>query len=295
MTQSNQTLATTSSIEKFSFFNAEQFETMKKVAVMFSSSELVPDMYQIAKVGKEKAVSNTIIAIDIANRIEANILMVMQNLVIIYGRPSWSSKFLISTVNTCGRFAPLKFKITKAGVIKNYKYTEYETSYNQGKKQTKLVEKTFAGPIDDLQCVAYTSIKGSDELLESAPISIKMAIDEGWYTKKGSKWKTMPQQMLMYRSASFWTNAYAPELSMGMKTVEEVSDTVDIDYEEVKDKKEETKANSQEIDMDKTPEQDEKHEPEKEPEESPMQPEQPKQQEKPKAQTQFPDDLPFDN
>ena len=124
MTQSNQALATTSSIEKFNFFNAEQFETMKKVATMFSSSELVPDMYKISSVGKEKAISNTIIAIDIANRIEANILMVMQNLVIIYGRPTWSSKFLISIVNTCGRFNPLKFKITKGGLIKNYKYTE---------------------------------------------------------------------------------------------------------------------------------------------------------------------------
>ena len=283
MTQSNQKLATTSSIEKFNFFNAEQFETMKKVATMFSSSELVPDMYKISSVGKEKAISNTIIAIDIANRIEANILMVMQNLVIIYGRPTWSSKFLISTVNTCGRFNPLKFKITKVGIIKNYKYTEYETSWNQGKKQTKLVEKTFAGPIDDLQCVAYTSVKGSDELLESTPISIKMSIDEGWYTKKGSKWTTMPQQMLMYRAASFWTNAYAPELSMGMKTVEEVSDTVDIDYEEVKDKKEEPKANSQELDMDKDGQ-------EKEPEANPEpEPEASKQPE------QFPDDLPFDN
>jgi hypothetical protein len=39
----------------------------------------------------------------------------------------------------------------------------------------------------------------------------------------------MTQQMLIYRSASFWTNAYAPELSMGMKTTEEVQDTIDLE------------------------------------------------------------------
>ena len=36
--------------------------------------------------------------------------------------------------------------------------------------------------------------------------------------------------MLMYRAASFWINVYAPELSMGMKTTEEV---IDIEYTEV--------------------------------------------------------------
>ena len=31
--------------------------------------------------------------------------------------------------------------------------------------------------------------------------------------------------MLMYRSASFWTNTFAPELRMGIKTQDEVIDT----------------------------------------------------------------------
>ena len=76
--------------------------------------------------------------------------------------------------------------------------------------------------------------KGSDSILESSPVSIEMAIQEGWYTKAGSKWKTMTKQMLMYRAASFWTSAYAPELSMGMKTDDEIRDIVDVDYEEIK-------------------------------------------------------------
>ena len=38
--------------------------------------------------------------------------------------------------------------------------------------------------------------------------------------------------MLMYRAASMWTNAYAPELSMGMRTVEGQQD-IYTEYEDV--------------------------------------------------------------
>jgi hypothetical protein len=269
MKDQNTALATKqSAIAHFNFFDAEQFATMQRVATMFSTSELVPDMYKVsADNPKEKAISNCIIAIDIANRIGANILMVMQNLVIIYGRPSWSSKFLIATVNTCGRFEPLKFKFEELGELKEFKYTEYVTTWDQGKKKTSVVEKTLPGIIKNIQCVAYTSAKDSSEILESAPVSIEMAINEGWYTKKGSKWTTMTKQMLMYRAASFWTSTYAPELSMGMKTEDEVRDIEDISYVDVTEsaKKEiEEKSNKKEISITDTAEQKEVAEPKQE-------------------------------
>src|SRR6185312_13594401 len=47
---------------------------------------------------------------------------------------------------------------------------------------------------------------------------------EGWVDKSGSKWKTMPQQMLQYRAASFLVRAFAPELSMGLQTADELQD-----------------------------------------------------------------------
>lgn len=262
MTKENTSLAVKqTAVAQFNFFDPEQFATMQRVAGMFANSELVPDMYKVtADNPKEKAISNCVIAIDIANRIGANVLMVMQNLVIIYGRPSWSSKFLIATINTCGRFEPLKFKFEKLGELKNYKYTEYETEWvtqpnGQKRKSTKVVEKTLVGPIDNIQCIAYTTAKGSDEVLESSPVSIEMALNEGWYTKKGSKWTTMSRQMLMYRVASFWTSTYAPELSMGMKTDDEIRDIVDVDYEDVtaKAQKElEQKANKKEVSIPET-------------------------------------------
>ena len=39
----------------------------------------------------------------------------------------------------------------------------------------------------------------------------------------------MPDQMLVYRAAAFWARAYAPEISMGFLTKEEIEDAVIID------------------------------------------------------------------
>lgn len=222
------------------FFDPKQFEVVQRASRLFASSKLVPAMYQIGGVvrkGKDakpvseaEAIANCIIALDIASRIGANVLMVMQNLAIIEGRPSWSSKFLIATVNTCGRFEPLKFRFVEKGNLGKVSYTDYV--WTSGYKQA--VTKEFDGTrVKDLECIAYTTKKGDNELLESSPISLRMAVDEGWYTKNGSKWRTMPRQMLMYRAASFWTNVYAPELSMGMRTIEEQEDIVYADAQEL--------------------------------------------------------------
>lgn len=240
------------------FFDPAQFETAQRMSNLFASSMLVPDTYQTEKIcadlmakknlapeqamatAKMTAVANCMIAFDIATRIGASPLMVMQNLVIIYGRPSWSSKFLISTVNTCGRFEPLKFRFTEKGKLGKFNYTEYHKEWIPGQnggrgyyKNTPVTREFDGTKIMDIECVAYTTSKGSKDILESSPISLRMAIDEGWYLKNGSKWQTMPRQMLMYRAASFWTSVYAPELSMGMRTVEETQDIHFADAEEI--------------------------------------------------------------
>ena len=232
------TVATTNNqVQAFDFFNKEQFETMQRVCKLFSSSELVPDIYKTSTTNPEgKAMANCMIAIEMAQRIGASPLMIMQNMIIIYGRPSWSTKFLISTVNTCGRFNPIQYKIANLGMVGMIKYTDYVWQANPNAPGGKKVpvEKDFDGTtIENLVCIAFTKQKGSSEVLESSPVSIEMAIQEGWYTKAGSKWKTMTRQMLMYRAASFWTSAYAPELSMGMKTDDELRDIIDIEHEDL--------------------------------------------------------------
>lgn len=247
MENQNLQVSKTSEVSTFNFFDPVQFETMQRVCKLFSSSELVPDMYKtnlalkngVAINPENKAMANCMIAIEMAQRIGASPLMIMQNMVIIYGRPSWSSKFLIATVNTCGRFNPLQYRFTNLGRCGKVPYTDYVWDGQRKAAQTKEFDGT---QIDNIQCVAFTTAKGSTEVLESSPIDIRLAIQEGWYTKAGSKWQTMARQMLTYRAASFWTNAYAPELSMGMKTDDEVRDIIDIDYEDVSDKVDREKA-----------------------------------------------------
>jgi hypothetical protein len=232
----------TKEVAQFDFFNQAQFETMQRLCKMFANSELVPDMYKaVGGNTLEKATANCMIAIEMAQRIGASPLMIMQNLVIVYGRPSWSSKFLVATVNTCGRFNPLQFRFTNLGKLGKVTYTDYV--WNPATKKNDATQKVFDGSnIDNLQCVAFTTARGSDVVLESSPISIELALKEGWYLKKGSKWQTMPHQMLTYRAASFWTNAYAPELSMGMRTDDEVRDVIDVEYEDVTDRVDKEKA-----------------------------------------------------
>ena len=204
------------------YFNPEQFNTMQRVCKMFANSDIVPDKYKVGKENPlEKAMANCMIAIEMALRIGASPLMIMQNMYVVKGKPSWSSKFLIATVNTCGRFNPLQYRFTEKGMVGMVDYNTDSPKQFDGKN------------ILDIECVAFTTAKGSDVVLESSPISIRLAIKEGWYTKNNSKWQTMPKQMLMYRAASFWTNAYAPELSMGMRTVEEYQDMEDVDSQEV--------------------------------------------------------------
>lgn len=256
----------------FNFFDPVQFETMQRVCRMFALSDLVPDIYRATmkpipantdekavtmiqaenQTSLTKAMANCMIAVDYAMRVGASPMMVMQNVAIIYGRPAPSSKFLIATVNTCGRFNPLQYRFAEKGMLGMVDYTDYV--WDNATRSKRAVAKQFDGKkVMDIECVAFTTAKGSDKMLESSPVSVRLAIQEGWYTKNGSKWQTMTRQMLMYRAASFWSSAYAPEISMGMKTVEELQDIQDVEYQEIKDNPEEERkknANKEQISID---------------------------------------------
>lgn len=162
------------------------FNALMKQASLLAGSDIIPATFQ-------KKPANVLIACNTANRMHADPLTVMQNLYIVHGNPSFSSKFLIGTFNTCGRFSSIK----------------YEFFGTKGK--------------DDWGCRAYCTELSTGERVVGPDVDIKMSKDEGWYTKNGSKWKTMPQVMLQYRAAAFLIRTTAPELSLGM-TLEEYED-----------------------------------------------------------------------
>lgn len=201
-----------------------QFETYQRIAVPLAESDFVPSAYK-GKIG------NCVIAVEMAARLGVLPLTVMQNLCVVNGTPTWKAKFLIGCVNSCGRYTTLDYRISIDGTVGNVKYKTWEKD-KSGKNHEVL--KPFERPqLDNLVCVAYATEKATGKELASTPVSIRMAIEEGWYMKSGSKWPTMPGQMLRYRAASFWVSAYAPEMAMGLRTEEEQRDIVDVEYEDL--------------------------------------------------------------
>ena len=172
------------------FLNKESFEHAQRVAKMLSTSDLVPAQFK----GK---IENCIIALNMAGRIGADPLMVMQNLYVVHGKPAWSSQFLVATINASGKFSPLRYEEDKE---------------------------------DGGRCRAVATDKKTGEKCEGVWVSMNMAVSEGWSTKSGSKWKTMPQLMMRYRAATFFARQFAPEVSMGIYTKEEIED---VNYTEV--------------------------------------------------------------
>jgi hypothetical protein len=165
------------------FSSTEAFISGQRMAKAISLSSLLPKDYQ-------DNIPNVMIAMELASAIGMPVLTVMQNIDVIHGRPSWRATFLIATVNTCGRFSALRYRF-------------------EGERGTS-----------SWGCCAVAKDRETGEELVGELITIKMADDEGWSKKAGSKWKTMPGQMLRYRAASFWSRVYAPELSLGMTTEE---------------------------------------------------------------------------
>lgn len=172
------------------FGNAASFELIQRAAKMLSQAKMLPKVY-------ENDVASCAIGLNIALRMGADPLMVLQNLYVVQGKPGWSSAFLIATFNTGSRshgFGRLRFKWT-------------------------------GEPGSDLwSCCAYAKDLETGELVFGTTITMKMVKAEGWYSKNGSKWQTMPEQMFMYRAASFFIRAYAPEISLGLQTTDELQD-----------------------------------------------------------------------
>lgn len=222
-----------------SFFTVGGFDLMQRGAHLLASSTLVPAAYRNEVEDKKtgmlvknpNAMSNCVLALNMAQRIQADPLMIMQNLYIVEGRPGWSSQFVIASINACGKFSPLRFTVEDKGA-KEVEWTTVVWEGPQGQRRKREVQ--HKATIQNRECTAWAIEKATGERLEGPSVSMEMAVAEGWFGKNGSKWQTMPDVMLRYRAASFFGKLYAPELLMGLQTAEEVHDTtITIEPEEV--------------------------------------------------------------
>jgi hypothetical protein len=167
-------------------FNVQMFEHAQRVSKLFATSSMVPDHFK-------NNVGNCFIALNIASRMQLDPFMVMQKMYIIHGKPGIESQLIIALINKSGLFTPLQYRME--------------------------------GEDKEMKCTAYATHNETGEVC-SQTVTWDMVEAEGWNKKPGSKWNTLPELMFRYRAAAFFARVYCPEVIMGMKTSEELHDTV---------------------------------------------------------------------
>lgn len=235
------------------FFSARGFALAQRIATALATSNAVPTAFRSFTEKKDRggiqyienpaALGNCLVAIETARAVGMSITAVMQNANVIEGRLTWSAQYKIGAINASRRFTPLRFDIKDKGPIKA-KYRE-KLGWNDQKRGFDFREVEVE--VDNLVCIAWalpgnmampSNINTLDDakkaglpVIESAPVSMKLAVEEGWYGKAGSKWQTeMKHLMLQYRAGSFFGNIHAPDIVNGMgRTSEELEDITTVD------------------------------------------------------------------
>lgn len=165
------------------------FESLMEMSKMLASSTIVPVTYQ-------RRPENVFVALEMANRMGVPVMMVMQNLYVVQGKPSWSGSAVASMIKSHPNLTDVELH-----------YVGKQGTPEWGAYVTAKSKKTGA------------EIKG-------ATVTMAIANAEGWVNKAGSKWKTMPEIMLGYRAYSWFGRVHCPEIMMGMQSVDEVEDVV---------------------------------------------------------------------
>ena len=182
----------------------QRFELEQRKAKAFSLSAFFPKhLLGQGQNAAQISVANATIVYDIAYRMNLSPLEVAQSIFIIHGKPSFETKFLVARLNSSGLLkGRLNTIVSKDG----------QSAY----------------------CEAIDAQTGT--VLRGTTITMDMAKREGWLSKNGSKWQTMPTLMLKYRAQSFFINEFFPEVRLGLRTKEEVQDIVEV--EEISEPKE---------------------------------------------------------
>ena len=178
------TSAPATPVTRMTLDTVEGTKSLYDLARLFAGSSLVSDKFH----GR---VDNCVIALDIASRINLSPMVVFQQLYIVNGKPSWSAAFMISM-------------------------------FNERAKDFGRMEYRYAGEpgTPERTCWARAKRKDTGEYVEGPGVSLRMAKMEKW----GSKWDSMPELMLKYRTAAFFIRTNSPELLFGLYTQDEAMD-----------------------------------------------------------------------
>lgn len=180
-------------LSKTMWNDAELMNMSFRTAQIIAGTSIIPQQYR----GKP---GDCLIAIDMANRMGISPIMVMQSSQVVQGNFTWRGTACRALIDGCGKF-------------KNSRYVMV------GKANT-----------DTWGCRLVATRTRTGEVVSGPTVTMKMALDEGWVHKNGSKWKTMPELMMRYRAASFFAKTECPEVLMGFQTAEEQMDIIDEIY-----------------------------------------------------------------
>ncbi len=169
------------------YLNSDAMNKAYRHAKVLAASDIVPDAFK----GKAE---NILIAMDLANRTGFGLMQVMQNLYLVRGKISWSGSFCMSAIKASGLYEWVKYCRVGEPNTREYGYFVQALDKSTG--------QIVNGPLVD-----WATVK-----------------NEGWDSKPGSKWKTMPDLMFRYRAAAFFARTECPEVLQGLQTTEEVQD-----------------------------------------------------------------------
>jgi len=135
--------------------------------------------------------ASAVIVYDLSTRMNISVMEVAQSVYIIYGRPSFSTSFLVARLN-------------QSGLIKG------------------SLRSIVSEDLQSCRCEAIDTATG--ETYVGMTVTMQMAHAEGWVSKKGSKWQTMPELMLRKRAQSFFIKEFYPQTMFGTQSSEEMED-----------------------------------------------------------------------
>jgi hypothetical protein len=187
------------------FLNVAKFEHAQRVAAMFANSTMVPEHYR-------GNVGNCMIALNLADRFRADPFMLMQTTYVVHGKPGLEGKLVAALINHSGKYR------------RELRYRWLDPKDQEVDRHVVLERQLEFG---NHGCQAYTEDHNGNTV-EGPKITWAIVKAEGWWGKSGSKWQTMPELMFKYRAASWFANINCPDVKMGMATVEEIRDVVDL-------------------------------------------------------------------
>lgn len=176
--------------------DSARFVQIQRVGQWLSESTCIPELFQANP-------ANCGVAVALALRLEMDVLMLMQKMYVVHGKPGIEAQLKIALVNARGPFdGPIDWKVEGEG--KSRRWT------------------------------AFAKLRGSNRVVEFT-VDWAMVEGEGWdkprvNKKTGfsqpSKWGGgLADKMGRYRSASYLIDLYCPDVVMGMATADELLDS----------------------------------------------------------------------